>query len=101
MPLDGGRAMAALSPRMWFVGLFGLVLLTFAFPNPIMFLILLLGGYETYKRWKQRKAGGAEIEAFYKVKPAHRWAIAGVYLALIVVCVVGMELTHIERSIPS
>ena len=101
VPLDGGRAMAALSPKMWFVGLFGLALLTFAFPNPIMFLILLLGGYETYKRWKQRKAGGAEIEAFYKVKPAHRWAIAGVYVALILVCVVGMELTLVERSIPS
>jgi len=101
VPLDGGRAMAALSPRMWFVGLAGLVLLTLAFPNPIMFLILLLGGYETYKRWKARKAGGAEIEAFYKVKPAHRWAIAGVYVALILVCVVGMELTHIERDIPS
>ena len=101
VPLDGGRAMAALSPKMWFVGLFGLVLLTFAFPNPIMFLILLLGGYETYKRWKQRKAGGAEVEAFYEVKPAHRWAIAGVYVALIIVCAVGMELTHIERSIPA
>jgi len=101
VPLDGGRAMAALSPRMWFVGLAGLVLLTFLLPNPIMFLILLLGGYETYKRWKARKAGGEEIEAFYKVKPAHRWAIAGVYLALILVCAIGMELTHIERAIPS
>jgi Zn-dependent protease len=101
VPLDGGRAMAALSPRMWFVGLFGLALVTFVFPNPIMFLILLLGAYETYKRWKARKAGGAEIEAFYRVKAAHRWAIATVYLALILVCAVGMELTHIERSIPS
>ena len=54
--------MAALSPWMWFVGLFGLALLTFTFPNPIMILILLLGGYETYKRWKQRKAGGDEVE---------------------------------------
>jgi Zn-dependent protease len=101
VPLDGGRAMAALSPKMWFVGLFGLAVLTFTFPNPIMFLILLLGGYETYKRWKARRSGDPEVLAFYKVKPAHRVAIAAVYLALIAVCVVGMELTHIERSIPS
>jgi Zn-dependent protease len=101
VPLDGGRAMAALSPKMWFVGLFGLAVLTFVFPNPIMFLILLLGGYETYKRWKARRAGGEEALAFYTVKRSHRVAIAAVYLALIVVCVVGMELTHIQRSIPS
>ena len=101
VPLDGGRAMAALSPKFWFVGLFGLALLTFTFPNPILILILLLGGYETYKRWKQRRSGDPEVLAFYKVKPAHRWAIAAVYLTLIVVCAVGMELTHVERSIPS
>ncbi|MEJ7797857.1 MAG: site-2 protease family protein [Solirubrobacteraceae bacterium] len=101
VPLDGGRAMAALSPKMWFVGLFGLALLTFTFPNPILILILLLGAYETYKRWKARKSGDEAVLAFYRVKPAHRWAIAAVYVALIVVCAVGMQLTHIERSIPS
>ena len=36
--------MAALSPWMWFVGLFAMTVLVFAFPNPIMILILLLGG---------------------------------------------------------
>jgi len=101
VPLDGGRAMAALSPKMWFVGLFGLALLTFTFPNPILILILLLGAYETYRRWKQRKSGDPEVERFYRVKTSHRWMIAGVYVLLIVVCAVGMELSHVERSIPS
>ncbi|MDX6681455.1 MAG: hypothetical protein QOG94_1494 [Solirubrobacteraceae bacterium] len=101
VPLDGGRAMAALSPKMWFVGLFGLAVLAFTFPNPIIFLILLVGGYETYKRWKARKSGDAEVLAFYDVKRSHRIIIAAVYLALIVVCVVGMDLTHIQRDIPS
>jgi Zn-dependent protease len=101
VPLDGGRAMAALSPKMWFVGLFALAVLAFTFPNPIMFLILLLGGYETYKRWKQRRSGDEEVLAFYRVKTAHRVAIAAVYLGLIIVCVVGMDLTHIAKDIPS
>jgi Zn-dependent protease len=101
VPLDGGRAMAALSPRMWFVGLAALVVLMVIYPNPILILILLVGGYETYRRWKARKHGGEEVRAFYRVKPAHRAAIATVYLGLIVVCAVGMQLTHIERSIPS
>jgi len=101
VPLDGGRAMAALSPKMWAVGLVGLVVLTFVFPNPVMIIILLLGGYETYRRWKERRTQTADVQAYYRVKPSHRIAIASVYLALIVVCAVGMELTHIERSIPS
>ncbi len=101
VPLDGGRAMAALSPWMWFVGLFAMTVLVFAFPNPIMILILLLAAYETYRRWKARKAGGDEVASYYKVKPAHRLAILVVYLGLIVVCSGGMALTFVERSIPS
>ncbi|MEA2219031.1 MAG: hypothetical protein QOJ35_1657 [Solirubrobacteraceae bacterium] len=101
VPLDGGRAMAALSPKMWFVGLAALVVLTAVYPNPILVLILLLGAYETYKRWKARRSGDQRVLAFYRVKPSHRIAIATVYLGLIAVCAVGMELTHIQRSIPS
>jgi Zn-dependent protease len=101
VPLDGGRAMAALSPWMWFVGLFGMVLLAFVYPNPVIFLILLFAIMETYRRWKARKEGGEETATYYRVKPAHRLAILAVYLGLIIVCGIGMELTHIERSIPS
>jgi Zn-dependent protease len=101
VPLDGGRAMAALSPWMWFVGLFAMVLIAFVYPNPIMFLIILFAIMETYRRWKARKAGGEEVERYYRVKPSHRLAILAVYIGLIVVCGVGMELSHIERSIPS
>jgi Zn-dependent protease len=101
VPLDGGRAMAALSPWMWFVGLFGMVLLAFVYPNPIIFLILLFAIMETYRRWKARNEGGEEVATYYRVKPSHRLAILAVYLGLIIVCGVGMELTHIERSIPS
>jgi Zn-dependent protease len=101
VPLDGGRAMAALSPWMWFVGLFVMVVLTFAIPNPVLILILLLAAFETYKRWKARKAGGEAVQAYYRVKPAHRLAILAVYLGLIIVCAVGMGLTFVERDIPA
>src|SRR5881227_3005798 len=43
LPLDGGRAMAALSPWMWAVGFGLLVLIMVAFPTPIVFLVLLFG----------------------------------------------------------
>src|SRR6185312_72282 len=67
VPLDGGRAMAALSPWMWFVGFAGLVALAIAFPNPIILLILLFGAMETWRRWKERNSpAGRE---YYKVSP--------------------------------
>src|SRR3712207_369706 len=39
VPLDGGRAVAALHPAFWAVGLAGLVGLVFIAPNPILLLI--------------------------------------------------------------
>ncbi|MDX6691461.1 MAG: hypothetical protein QOG15_2918 [Solirubrobacteraceae bacterium] len=101
VPLDGGRAMAAMSPKMWWVGLAALVVLAFVFPNPIIFIILLFAAIETYKRWKARRSGSDEVAAYYRVKPSHRIVIAVVYLGLIAICVVGMDLTHLQRSIPS
>ena len=62
LPLDGGRAMAALSPWMWLVGYAMLIAATFVFPNPIMILILLFGGLETWRRWQAAQvARGARV----------------------------------------
>src|SRR5437764_2085906 len=59
LPLDGGRAMAALSPWMWLVG-FGILLgVGIAFPNPIVVLSLLLGGRESSRRFKNRRTGAS------------------------------------------
>jgi Zn-dependent protease len=98
VPLDGGRAMAAMAPWMWFAG-FGVMLAFFVvFPNPILVLILLLGGMETWRRWKTRKEGLEGNQAYYRVRPAHRLLVATAYVALIAVCAVGMDLTFVDRS---
>ena len=99
VPLDGGRAMAAMAPWMWFVGFAALVAVTIAFPNPILLIILLLGGLETWRRWRQRRAGGEEQEAYYRVTPRARAAVAAVYVGLIVALAVGMDLTHLPRTL--
>src|SRR3954464_15021968 len=96
VPLDGGRAMAALSPWMWLVGFALLVAATIAFPNPIMLLILLFGGMEVWRRWRSRKT--PEARASYPAKPATRVAIAVVYIGLAVVLGFGMDATHLERT---
>jgi Zn-dependent protease len=99
VPLDGGRAMAALAPWMWFVGFAVMLGAAFVFPNPIILLILLLGGMESWRRWKARKEGGAEQQAYYRVAPRDRLAVAAVYIGLIVVLAYGMHASHIERSL--
>jgi Zn-dependent protease len=98
LPLDGGRAMAAMAPWMWFLGFAAMIPLALIFPNPIILIILLFAGYETYKRWKLRRAGGREQAAYYRVKPLHRGLVAAVYLSLIALLVVGMHATALTRT---
>src|SRR5215217_1541196 len=96
LPLDGGRAMAALSPWMWFVGFGLLIAATFLFPSPIMLLILLFGGMETLRRWRARKT--RESQAYHRVTRGQRIAVALVYLGLALALAVGMDVTHLERT---
>ena len=98
LPFDGGRAMAAMAPWMWFVGFAGMVAFFVFFPNPILILFILLGGMETWRRWKQRRQGEEGNAAYYRVKPAHRLAVGAVYIGLIAFCAVGMDLTFVDRS---
>ena len=97
LPLDGGRAMAALSPWMWIVGYAALAVMAFVYPSPIMLLILLFGGFETWRRFKSRKS--TEGRTYLRVTPRTRWAVAGVYVALAVALAYGMDATFIERSL--
>jgi Zn-dependent protease len=96
LPLDGGRAMAALSPWMWIVGFGLLIAATFVFPSPIMLLILLFGGLETLRRWRARKT--PQSQAYHRVTRGQRLAIAAVYLGLAIALAIGMDVTHVVRT---
>ena len=99
VPLDGGRAMAAMAPAMWFIGFAALIPLAILFPNPIILLIVVFAGIETYKRWKLRRSGSPEQQAYYRVRPIDRALVAGVYLSLIALLVVGMDASLVARTI--
>jgi len=96
LPLDGGRAMAALSPWVWFVGFAALVGLTFAFPNPIMILVLVFGGIESWRRWKARNT--PESRAFHAIPGRTRALVAITYLALAALLAFGVSETFLERD---
>lgn len=96
VPLDGGRAVAALHPAIWLLGLVGLVALTVLWPTPILPLIILLGGLELWRRWRSRSLPA--LAGYYRVKPWQRMVVATVYLGLVAALVVAMNLTHVPRS---
>ena len=99
VPLDGGRAMAAMAPWMWFAGFAALIPLLFIFPNPIFLIILLFAGRETWTRWRQRRTRRRRRQAYYKVRPLDRALVAAVYLALIALLVAGMHATYFTRTL--
>jgi Zn-dependent protease len=97
LPLDGGRAMAALSPWVWFAGFAGLIALTVFFPNPILLLVILFGGFESWRRWKARNS--PESQAFHDIPTRTRIAVAAVYLGLAALLGVGVAETYFERDL--
>lgn len=99
VPLDGGRAMAAMSPWMWLAGFAGMIALAVAFPNPVILIIAALAAWETYRRWQQRRAGGARQQAYYRVAPRNRLLVGAVYLGLVALLVLGMTATHLPRTL--
>jgi len=98
VPLDGGRAMAAMAPWTWFVGFGVLVALELLFPSPILIIIILFAGYELYRRWQMRKSGSPSQAAYYRVSPRNRALVGAVYLGLVVLLALGMDATHILHT---
>ena len=100
-PLDGGRAMAAMAPAMWFVGLAMMVAFLFLthFHNPIVLLFILIGGLDSSRRWRLRRDGGEEQQAYYRVRPMTRAIVAAVYLSLIALFVLGMTATNLHATL--
>ena len=97
VPLDGGRAMAAISPKVWLLGFAGLVAGAVFFPNPIILLIVVFAGLEGWRRWKARKS--PEMQEYHRVSRATRIGVATVYIGLALLLVVGMHFTHLPRTI--
>jgi Zn-dependent protease len=96
VPLDGGRAVAAVHPVFWAVGLAVLLVLVFVVPNPILILVLILGGWELWNRWRARNDPAAA--AYYRVKPWQRVVTGVTYVALAALLALGMSATHVERT---
>jgi hypothetical protein len=81
---------------MWFAGFAGLVALTIVAPNPILILIVLVGGFESWRRWKARKT--PESQAYHDIPARTRAWVAVVYLGLAALLALGVAETFLERD---
>jgi Zn-dependent protease len=100
LPLDGGRAVGAMSPAFWILGIVMMVALLFVTPlNPIFLLILALvafsGGKEIWRRWKMRNT--PEGQAYNDIELRYRVMVGLVYFGLIAVLALLMAITYVPN----
>lgn len=89
LPLDGGRTAGALSPKLWFVGLGALLAYTVWRPHLVVLVILALGGYELYGRWKNRDTVASKV--YHALSTEQRVQVGTAYAGLIVVLIWAMQ----------
>ncbi len=100
VPLDGGRAMAAMTPWMWFVGFAGIVVAGVRVPQP--------------DHPDHRRAGRVrDLQALAASAGTAAWSsspttasarataslVGAVYLGLVALLVIGMDATHLPRTL--
>ncbi len=92
MPLDGGRVVGAISPRIWIFGLVALIVAAFAFQwfNPLLVVLVLLGLPQVIKAWR-----GQIDPHYYSLTTMQRGGIAAAYFALMGFLIVAMLETHV------
>ena len=83
-PLDGGRIVSAISPKMWLVGIPLMVIAALKFFNPILILLLIMGVPQMYRQWKSPN------KEYYDTPLQTRIIFASLYFGLITLLGVGM-----------
>jgi Zn-dependent protease len=86
-PLDGGRILGVISPKLWLVGLAGAIGLFWLTWSPLIALIVIMGSLQI---WSAAKKDKAEKARYYSVPLGRRIAMGAAFLALLAVTSIGM-----------
>ena len=86
-PLDGGRIIGVISPKLWIVGLIGAVWLFYLTWSPIIALIVIMGSFQIYS---SSKRSATEKARYYAVTPGKRIFVGVAFLTLLAVTSFGM-----------
>jgi Zn-dependent protease len=93
-PFDGGRVTAAISPRLWLLGVPLLVGLFFYSPSPLLILMAILALPNVVKAWRGLHTD--EEQVYYTVRAETRLSYAALYLGLAAFLAIMCEQLHTE-----
>ncbi len=96
LPLDGGRVVGSISPRVWLFGLVALIAAAVALHwwNPLLLILVVLGAPRAIEAWR----GTAANDAYHALTGGQRLGIALAYFSLCALVYAGMLFTHIPQS---
>lgn len=87
-PLDGGRIVTAISPKIWLVGIPVLLFISIKFFNPILILFLILGCVQAFKQWKEPNVD------YYNTSISTKITFSLIFFGLIAFLGLGMYYIH-------
>ena len=88
--LDGGRIVTALSPWLWLIGFTIIAGLTFLHFNFLLLLILIFSLPRLISLFKTKSD---EERRYFEVTPPQRWTMAILYFGLIILLLLGMQMS--------
>jgi Zn-dependent protease len=86
-PLDGGRIIGVISPKLWILGLIGAIALFYYTWSPIIALVIIMGSFQIYSASKK---SAVEKAHYYTVTPTKRIIVGVAFLGLLAVTSFGM-----------
>ena len=92
-PIDGGRIVSAISPKIWFIGIPIMIIVAYKFFNPILFIFIIFGIIQAIKQYKDPN------KQYYTVEPSTRITFATLYFGLIALLGYGIYYIHSIHSI--
>lgn len=96
VPFDGGRAMSALNPRVWYAGLTLIMIGALLTLSPMLFLMFFLGLVEVSRR-RDRTSDAART--FYATTRTQRLGVAITYATLVAVTSLGALVAYVARPL--
>jgi Zn-dependent protease len=91
-PIDGGRIVSAISPKIWFVGIPIMIIVAYKFFNPILFVFIIFGVLQAIKQNKNPN------KQYYDTAFSTRLTFAALYFGLIALLGYGMYYIHSIHS---
>jgi Zn-dependent protease len=92
-PLDGGRIVAVLGPRMWLVGVPLLAVLFIYRPSPMLLVVAVLAAPQVLKALRYNR-NAPENRAYYTIPAAKKLEYGVTYLGLVVTLAIMAYQVH-------